>query len=315
MSWAIDADQSETQLAIEAAKVLKPLAAEAQIYPVYAMDPEGLSWNGESADERTNRLRPAAEAALEGVLADVRRTIGLPNLQPPTILELHDVPIMGAVGALSSRVSHYSSSINADLILVSHHGRTGWSRMLHSSFTERLLLESDTPILAISPQTKVPETFREIVFPTDFSPACRQTFEWVVGVAQLMNCRLRLFHKVMNVLDPVVQSGVLILGGGWVSLSGWGDAPDLDHAEIAHDWVRLASGEGVDADFVSQDTGLSTAQTIASFCSRKPESLVVMTSMDGPLESTVWGSVTREVLKLATCPVLIIRSRESKPSN
>ena len=44
-----------------------------------------------------------------------------------------------------------ASNMNADLIIMGTHGRSGWKRAILGSVTEEVLRQSDTPVLAVTP--------------------------------------------------------------------------------------------------------------------------------------------------------------------
>lgn len=309
--WAIDASTLDSDSGGNAAlAVLPALAPDASVLPVYALDPEGLNWLGENSHDRTEFLRPAAAAALENAVRDAIMTESRPRQWfRPWIIELNEVPLAGLEKRLARKLLSRAARLNIDLILVQHRKRTGLRRWLKTCFTEHLLNEGDRPLLVTGPRApKHVERIDRVIFATNFSPACRTSFEVTLRLAKFMGVPVRLIHKPAPPTDPIVHSGALILGGSWISLPGLSESlAHLSQSE-GQSWIDHAKTLEIPADFVFDDSGEGLAATLASICAADTSPLLVMTAATGtPLHSGPWGSVTRDVLDEVPCPVLVLR--------
>lgn len=305
--WAVDADPEAKDLAMTAAALLHVLSPSAQILPIYVIGPGGLNWTGDTIERVHELLAPAARLALETTLEAAREAASLEHLLQPMIIEIPDASIKSGARQLVRKFLSRARKFHADLIVVGHRARTGWNWLFHSSFTELLTNESNLPLLAVTSRTRVPKQIRDIVFPTDFSPAGQAAFETCVTLARACDARIRLFHKITSVLDPIVQNGTLFLGGAWVPADDRAAPAEDESNSLGRQWVEYASQQGVRAEFVPEDSSVTTPEAIAAFCESCDNTLLVMTMVDGPYESGVWGNVTQDVLQVASCPILVLR--------
>lgn len=82
---------------------------------------------------------------------------------------------------------NYAHESNADLIAVSTLSRKGATRFLFGSFAETLVLQSDIPVLILSPKTQFAGPLSEILFPTDLGETSKETLERVAEMAKALN--------------------------------------------------------------------------------------------------------------------------------
>ncbi|MCM2282830.1 MAG: universal stress protein [Bdellovibrionaceae bacterium] len=307
--WAVDASSSDIEHFKNSIAALQLLAPQASVLPVYILDPEGLNWAGETSQDRSELLRPAAEAALERIILDVTTSpSGLRNWLRPWIVELRDVPLMGLDRKLARKLLSRAARFGADLILVQHRRRTGLRRWLKACFTELLINEGGRPLLIVGPRSRPLERIDQMIFATNFSPACRKAFETALFIARDLKIPVRLIHKLVPSLDPVVHSGALILGGSWLTLPGITESMlDVYRAE-GQAWVDHAETLNVPVEFISDDSADGLAPTFISLCRAAHNAFLVMAAPSfGSLHRSPWGSVTRDVLDEVPCPVLVLR--------
>jgi nucleotide-binding universal stress UspA family protein len=88
-------------------------------------------------------------------------------------------------------------SLRADLIIMGTHGRHGWSRLLMGSVAERVLRESDVPVLTIRPElltSRNAAQVRTILCPMNFSEVARTALEEASAVAEAFDAELVVLH-------------------------------------------------------------------------------------------------------------------------
>jgi nucleotide-binding universal stress UspA family protein len=148
---------------------------------------------------------------------------------------------------------------------------------------------------------------RVIVYPTDFSSDCHDAFPEITKLAARLGAELHLFHKTIHSVDPVVQSGVHMLGGGWVSVEAYLGSGGTDHTSDAEDWICEAARSGVKARFISENFREPTCDAIVEYVSKLngTSPLVAMVSRAGQVSSWLLGSVTRDVIRMCPAPVYV----------
>jgi nucleotide-binding universal stress UspA family protein len=78
--------------------------------------------------------------------------------------------------------------------------------------------------------------------------------------------------------------------------------------KAAH-WAELAREHGVRADYVVDERGFSVADQILRLVRNRHFGLIAMDSQSGPVSSALLGSITRQVVRHAACPVLVLKPR------
>lgn len=307
--WAIDLDSSHTQTTINdlrhAAKIISQVFPKAKIYPAHVIDPEGLAWNGESLRDRSQRLHPMVQNALDEVVKEATYN-ELENVAKPFVIDSSEAPIQGT-GTLAKRLASWATKFHADLILTFSSKRSGLVDLLAPSFTDHLLSESKLPILVINSHTKVRlSPITDLVFATNFTETCRNTFLETLAWAEHFKASLRLFNKPEAHFAPAVYGTSTLFGSGWSGLPPDGLSSELIESE-SELWLKRAELDGIKATFERDSSGLGTAQAIDAYCSHFSHPLLIMSTCHGPLETGLWGSVTRDVLHQSSAPVLILR--------
>jgi nucleotide-binding universal stress UspA family protein len=147
----------------------------------------------------------AAEAMLPIAMTDLERgrisdamaklvasasTAGLPI---ETILE-EDVNV-------PQHVVERATSLNADLIALGTHGRTGFQRWVLGSVAEKVLRTAPCPVMTVPPKEpdsvpRSPGTFQRVICPIDFSKSSGRALEYAASLASQADARLTVVHVV-----------------------------------------------------------------------------------------------------------------------
>ncbi len=256
----------------------------------------------------------ATQAVLENV-KDLRTdTIAF---MPPRVLMLED----SAPALMAKTLVRHAGSIHAHLIVVGTHARHGIPRLVLGSFTETLLLHSQVPVVAVGPecaahthsthgdQTTHPE---HLLFATDLESNSFKVFQKVLEFAHESHLKITLFHVTSLGIDPVVQSGAYLLGGGWVPTQDeLGDQQGAYRArkqKVAEEWIQEAQKHRVDTD-VHFDSGQGPiSDLILRHARTQKSSWIAMAAESGAVKSALIGSITRQVVRQAACPVWVARA-------
>jgi nucleotide-binding universal stress UspA family protein len=300
--WAIDAFETDRELHRNAARTIQALIDKtgAEIEPVYVLSVAQLNLMPEVPGPWMINYRPAAEKALSRMLDEVH----LPHMKSPhVILQKSSSSIES-----TSLISKYASSVQADLIVVTSHKRSGMSRLFLGSFAETLLLHSSVPVMVIGAHAAPTELLNQIVFPTEFGPHSKMVFRLLVEMAKVLNAKLTLFHSVPHpTIEPMFQTGVYLLGGSWIPVQAYFAAEVDRKARRIKLWSKWATHQGVETDYELRTEGGPVADTILALAKRKNASLIAMEGQAGRISAALIGSVSRQVLRAAPCPVWVLR--------
>lgn len=309
--WAFDPFEEESVLSENAVRTLKTLSerTQAAIQPVYLLSAAELNLSVEFAPAWVDQYRPATRAAMKERLS----RLDLPNVSEPQVL----VQNSGSKRAAIKALSHHAEAEHADMILVSTHAREGVSRFLLGSFAETLLLHSHVPVLVVGPERTQQTGFRKILFPTDLGEYSRSLFEQAVGMAKEMGAKLTVFHAIPSSVEAAINGGLMLFGGGWTPVrSYFSEEGDQRHRKVEA-MVHWANKRGVETDFLIDDQGGSVTTSLIGLAERSDYDLIAMAAESGPITTTLIGSITRQVVRHAPCPVWIIhppRRKEAKKS-
>lgn len=149
---------------------------------------------------------------------------------------------------------------------------------------------------------------RKILYPTDFSPASQPALLYAVFLARMYGAELHLMHAIVLHEDDPYNPAFHF--------------PNLEAAsqrlnEIASESMAalLAKTEIRDIGTVTaQRYAISAAPAIAEYASEGEADLIVMgTHGRRGFRKFVLGSVAGEVLRTASCPVLVVRGQRGTP--
>lgn len=85
------------------------------------------------------------------------------------------------------------ASENYDYIIMSSHGRTGFSRFLLGSVSEKVLRLANTPVLIVENDSNVGD-FKKILVTTDFSDNAAAAYPYAIDIASKANSDVDLVH-------------------------------------------------------------------------------------------------------------------------
>jgi nucleotide-binding universal stress UspA family protein len=325
----VDAFPDEKHLCRTTAETLVHAFPTASIIPVYILSEDAFLEHGYSKTLRP-ALKPMVEKKLAALISDLAtvlatglatdnatgnaKTIGNRFEKPRVVIARH-----GGRGATAHKLHRFAEKVGAQVIAVGSHGRKGLSRFILGSFSEALLTDFHIPIILTGPRTEAPPTPPEfIVFPTDFSEACELAFDEVLKLARFFKAEVHLFHKTMHYVDPFLQSGVHLLGGGWVSFENFVDDSGRSHESEAHSWLSRAAASGVQARYICENFREPVSEAIVEYAGhlqrrtkpgrsdRLASVLITMVPQSGPVASAILGSTTRDVIRLSPCPLYLI---------
>jgi nucleotide-binding universal stress UspA family protein len=245
-----------------------------------------------------DRLGPAFYVpSREEVLADLRQwiePIGASGLSPELVAD---------EGRPHEAIVKCATGLPADIIVIGTHGRTGVSRLLLGSVTEKVLRTAPCPVLTVppaAPLTHAEVAFDNILCPVDFSPSSLAALRFSLKLAQ-ERTRVTVLHAV-EYLDPEEPC----------------EHVDFDLRRYRELLVEQARGrlhaavlaEAPTAGRIEEVVAINRAyREILRHAGESHTDLIVMGAQGhGGLELMLYGSNTQNVVRAATCPVLTIRA-------
>lgn len=199
----------------------------------------------------------------------------------------------------------YAAARSADAILVGTNARKGVARALLGSFTESLVILSKVPVLVLNPESQL-KPDGPVVFCTDCGPSPR-TLEHAIATAKRIGTRL-VFLFVSDESRRLAEfaSQLAIVGAPMAVV-----APPEQDLERAQRWceqaLRAAEKAGIHAEWVKIPSTRGITTHIQEYVERQPPSCIIVSARSGRLASALLGSVTRQVIRTAPCPVWVVK--------
>ena len=217
------------------------------------------------------------------------------------------------VGDPPAMIAARAHDIDADLIVMTSHGRTGWNRALLGSVADGVMRASSIPVLMLrvapgdAPRGNVRPILRRILVPLDGSPLAESMLAHAVQLAHSLQGRITLFRAVQpaTVMVPAVGADAM------APLAI--EDPELTRRALdaaAKDVERCATlladqgCVGVECQtVVAQDA----ADAIVDFIKANDIDLVAMSSHGRGASRLLFGSVADKVLRSTSAAVLLNR--------
>lgn len=302
--WAVDPFEERGETRAHVLSALEELSSRGVlIEPVYVLSPDEYDLDVEFNATWLNQIRTTTQKVLAQYLADVKID-GI--LNPHVLIEKHH-SLTRAVRAL---VAHAELS-KADTILVGTHAKSGVTRFFLGSFAETLLLHSKMPVLVVGPHSEIPiqgSKINRILFSTNFGASSFPTFKKVIDLAEARQAKITLFHCLPHPVEPFFQSGMYLLGGGYLSFPDFLAQDEENKRRTAQRYISAAKEHGIEVEIAFDAGRGSTAPAIVERAQKDGSSLIAMAAESSAVSAALVGSVTRQVVRSAPCPVWVLRT-------
>lgn len=260
--------------------------------------PSGLEL--EVSEELEHAEWHEAARYLESIAGEIRTTIDL----PVTI----SVSWGDAIGCIRDR----AAGVRADLIVMTSHGRTGFSRAWLGSVADGVVRNSTVPVLMLRvaeagiPQAHAGPHFRRIVVPLDGSTFAAAVVPAATALAGVDGARVLLLRVVSPVPMPTVE---VAMGTASVPFVEDEAATHVLVQEATEALARLAGNlaeGGVEAEaHVIVDP--RTARAIIDFAARHDADVIAMSTHGRGASRLLVGSIADKVLRGSAVPILLRR--------
>jgi len=111
-------------------------------------------------------------------------------------------------GTVHEVIRDYAKEHDVDLVIVGTHGRSGVSKLMYGSVTERVIKTVHTPIIIIPPNGgKMPSS---IVMAYDFSAPARRAAEVARAIHGVFDGPLHIVHSYLDVWGEYTDRGAVV---------------------------------------------------------------------------------------------------------
>ncbi len=224
------------------------------------------------------------------------------------------MPIQSAVkdGTAGEVIVNTANEINASLIAMSTHGRSGVSRMVYGSVADRVIHDAgNTPVFLVRPladKALPPTQLKNVIVPLDGSKRAEAALPYAVAMAQKMNLTMHLI-QIVNTIQLSAWGDTNYAGtvGGVPSVDLIASLEDAAKEYIAEVSARL---ESTRLKIMQKVIIGSPTWQIVSYATKLENSFVTMTTHGRTgVKRALIGSVADGVLRESGEPVLMVPSR------
>lgn len=245
----------------------------------------------------TREIEPhEARDLAEAYLAEVAARPELAGLTVGTTLPQHPV-VAGLLEAVATT--------GADLIVMTTHGHSGVTRVLLGSVAQKVTQHAPVPILVVpTPGEHAPEpTFETVVVPLDGSANGERALPTAVELARRSGAGLRLVRV------PTVPTYLAVIPDTAAMIPAHLQQKALEAESYLAVQAASLSAAGLDvaADVTMVVEG-GVEHAIAEYATEHQAQVIVLCSHgQSGFARLVMGSVADRMLRLAPCPVWIVR--------
>ena len=206
-------------------------------------------------------------------------------------------------------ICRLAQEIDIDLIVIATRGNTGLKHLLLGSTAERVIRYSPCPVLVVRGSDSKKKsaqhlaTFRKILVPVDFSHCSMKGLEYAKKLAREFRAKLILLHSIA--LQYYVASDEYARYDLPLLLE------QIDEAakQQMRDLVQQTNWNGVEVE-TSIEIGHAGQEICAEATQHNAGLIAISTHGRTGFKHVLLGSTAEYVVRHASCPVLVVPSRE-----
>ncbi len=293
--WAVDSTQDPTEAAniIQELKVwAKHLDCDVQPVSVYSM--ASFNFPEEMTFPWRDKLQNAAQKSLSQYLKKTKAKVFLPAKLLFT-------------AAFSNRkmaveLANYAVDQQAQLIVANTRAMKTANPLRFGSFAETLVATSQVPVLLLNPSATPSLKITSILWPTDFSADSKQAFVRLKPWAKALKSAIIIYNQVQM---PNIYFSEVNHAGQTEALELELAVVEKSRSKKGAEWMTLLDGSNIKGSLLVERQRKYLAADILTSAKKNGVSLIALANRNGPISQAILGSVARDILLNAKCPVLI----------
>ncbi len=213
-------------------------------------------------------------------------------------------------GDAAGTILQLAATVQADLIAMTTHGRSGFVRWALGSVAERIISETALPIFLVRETTARPSNkLHRILVPLDGSALAEQALPTAGALAKATSAELLLLQVIQPLDDRNQEILFKDAAEAQTAFAEW-----RTNAEAyLHGKGQSFQDEGVTC-LSKAELGDVAPTIIDTATNERIDLLVMSTHGRSGLGRWVYGSVANKVLRGVTCPLLLIHHNASEQS-
>jgi nucleotide-binding universal stress UspA family protein len=216
------------------------------------------------------------------------------------------------VGRAFDQICEVAREVDADLIVIATHGRTGWKHLVLGSTAERVVQYAPCPVLVVRNEERdpfdtasasAPVRLQKILVPVDFSECAKHGVHYALALARRHGAKLVLLHCVqVQAMLPTEH------------YEAFARTPSPGVIERAAKQQMRRFVRGLETGDVAIETVFQIGRAAEQICNyaESQQVDVIVTSTHGltGFAHVLIGSTAEHVVRYARSPVLVIPRRD-----
>lgn len=243
-------------------------------------------------------LKEKLETVIQKTITAFLKKLHIKNSLPTKII----MTDTDSTREMALTLARFAEKNGAILMIANTRSKKSWDPFRIGSFTETLVTTSRVPILLINPKTKLTKKISSVLFPTDFSKDSKNALLKLSPWISTLKSKLILYNQIET---PAMYStdfeGVII-----------SEKPSMDIKELSHlrqvkasQWTNTLNKSNIKNSILIEPQKKYLATEILNTAKKNNVSLIAMAKESGRISQMLLGSVAKDVIIKAHCPVLL----------
>jgi nucleotide-binding universal stress UspA family protein len=218
------------------------------------------------------------------------------------------VDVVVDVGQPAASIVERAAKVSAGLIVMGTHGTGGFERLLLGSVTEKVLRKAKSPVLTVPPRahSRSHLPFRHLLCAVDFSDASLDAVRSALSLSEESRASLTLLHVLEWPWDeppsPSIEELPREQGIALAEFRRYSEASARMRLESLIPETSRAS-----RITPTLRSGKPYVQILDVADEERADLIVIGVHGRNPVDLTLFGSTTNQIVRRATCPVLTFR--------
>ena len=207
----------------------------------------------------------------------------------------------------------HAEALKADFLVMGSHGRSGFKHLLLGSVAEAVMRRSPRPVMIVphaapDANAAAPVRFSHILCATDLSESSMHALHYALDLAQKAGAHVTLLHAIE--VPPEFRENRMAEDFDVDRVRAAAEARFLERLRAAIPSTAQIS-DHVETVVVE---GRADHQVLRHATARNVDLIVMGRHGHGAVNRLLFGSNTQEVVRAATCPVLVVGGSGSSAS-
>lgn len=263
-----------------------------EIQPVAVFSKLNIGFPPQINSSWEKNFEEMAKASLQGYLKKIG---SMSFLKPESIFTT-----TFSTRKMAAELAAYAKKSRATLIFSNTRVKKAINPVRLGGFAEALISLSEVPVLLMNPALQAKTKTKSILYPTDLSSESKNSLLNIKPLASAFRAKLILFNQVAY---PNAYASDF---GATKQINRIMNDVANSNREILQNIQQSLKSENIKSDIVVAKGHKYLGEQIIEVARKNKVELIVVTNHAGPFYQAILGSVARDILALAKCPVLVL---------